>query len=181
MMADYGVGALGGVVLIDPATGLPYKAEGGGGGGAVASVNGKTGAVVLSAGDVGAATSAQGALAATAVQSAGLTKAAVGLGSVDNTSDANKPVSTAQAAAIAAVAASVTAQQMTVNMLRDLGAEPQTLMSGVTLQPINSLNEYGFDPTAPPPPVELMVRDGAGNGIDLFTGAGVALTPYRMP
>lgn len=31
-MADYGVGALGGVVLIDPTTGLPYKAEGGGGG-----------------------------------------------------------------------------------------------------------------------------------------------------
>lgn len=30
MMADYGVGALGGVVLIDPETGLPYKAEGGG-------------------------------------------------------------------------------------------------------------------------------------------------------
>ena len=101
MMADYGVGALGGVVLIDPTTGLPYKAVGGGGG-AVASVNGKTGAVVLSAGDVGAATSAQGALAATAVQPAGLTKAAVGLGSVDNTSDANKPVSTAQATAIAA-------------------------------------------------------------------------------
>ena len=102
-MADYGVGALGGVVLIDPTTGLPYKAVGGGGGGgAVASVNGKTGAVVLSAGDVGAATSAQGALAATAVQPAGLTKAAVGLGSVDNTSDANKPVSTAQATAIGA-------------------------------------------------------------------------------
>lgn len=33
MMSDYGVGALGGVVLIDPETGLPYKAEGGGGGG----------------------------------------------------------------------------------------------------------------------------------------------------
>ncbi len=73
-MADYGVGALGGVVLIDPGTGLPYKAVGGGGG-AVDSVNGKTGVVVLSASDVG-------------------------LGNVDNTSDANKPVSTAQAAAI---------------------------------------------------------------------------------
>lgn len=101
MMSGYGVGALGGVVLIDPTTGLPYKAEGGGGGGAVASVNGKTGAVVLSAGDVGAATTAQGAKADTAVQPAGLTKAAVGLGSVDNTSDANKPISTAQASALA--------------------------------------------------------------------------------
>ena len=73
-MADYGVGALGGVVLIDPTTGLPYKAAGGGGGGgAVDSVNGKTGVVVLSASDVGAATTAQGAKADTAVQPAALT------------------------------------------------------------------------------------------------------------
>ena len=75
MMADYGVGALGGVVLIDPATGLPYKAAGGGGGGgggAVDSVNGKTGVVVLSASDVGAATTAQGAKADTAVKPAAL-------------------------------------------------------------------------------------------------------------
>ena len=72
-MADYGVGALGGVVLIDPGTGLPYKAVGGGGGGgAVDSVNGKTGVVVLSASDVGAATTAQGAKADTAVQPAAL-------------------------------------------------------------------------------------------------------------
>lgn len=53
MMSDYGVGALGGVVLIDPVTGLPYKAEGGGGG-AVSSVNGQTGEVVLTAADVNA-------------------------------------------------------------------------------------------------------------------------------
>lgn len=75
---------------------------------------------------------------------------------------------------------SLAAQQMTVNMLRDLGAEPQTLMSGVALQPINSLDEYGFDPTAPPPPVELIARDGSGNELDLFTGASVALKMYRM-
>ena len=48
---------------------------GGSSGGAVESVNGKTGAVTL-------------------------TKADVGLGNVDNTSDANKPVSTAQQAAL---------------------------------------------------------------------------------
>lgn len=54
------------------------------------------------------ATEAQGAKADTALQPTGngsqltgLTKGQVGLGNVDNTSDANKPVSTAQAAAIA--------------------------------------------------------------------------------
>lgn len=104
---------------------------GGGGGGDVASVNGKTGVVVLSAGDVGAraagtvpwadvsgkpatfppaigatATTAVAgndarlAKADTAVQPAGLTKAAVGLGSVDNTSDAAKPISTATQTAL---------------------------------------------------------------------------------
>jgi len=51
---------------------------------------------------IGAATAAQGAKADSAVQPAGLTKAAVSLGNVDNTSDVNKPVSTAQAAALAA-------------------------------------------------------------------------------
>lgn len=123
---------------------------GGGGGGDVASVNGKTGTVVLNASDVGAAptnhtqaistitglqaeldskatpgqipdpsdfaTAAQGAKADTAVQPAAisnfvpntrtvagkplsanvdLTKVDVGLASVDNTSDVNKPISTA--------------------------------------------------------------------------------------
>lgn len=89
------------------------KITGGGGtGGAVDSVNGKTGTVVLAAADVGAATSAQGAKADTAVQptrkvagkalSADVTlvKGDVGLGNVDNTSDANKPISTATQAAL---------------------------------------------------------------------------------
>lgn len=141
----------------------PVPGGGGGGGGDVASVNGKTGTVVLNAADVGAAptnhtqaistitgltdalagkastadldntfgiaTNAQdtadsaNALASTAVQPAALAtlvpntrtvagkplsadvtlaKGDVGLGNVDNTSDANKPVSTAQANAIAA-------------------------------------------------------------------------------
>jgi hypothetical protein len=47
------------------------------------------------------ATAAQGILADSAVQPAGLTKTAVGLGNVDNTSDANKPISTAVATALA--------------------------------------------------------------------------------
>lgn len=55
---------------------------GGGGGGAVDSVNGRTGAVVL-------------------------TKTDVGLSAVDNTSDASKPISTATATALAGKAAAV--------------------------------------------------------------------------
>ena len=38
MAKNFGPGILGSVVLIDPATGLPYKAEGGGGGGSANAV-----------------------------------------------------------------------------------------------------------------------------------------------
>lgn len=73
------------------------------------TVNGKSlsANVTLTAGDVGAepafaaGTSAQYRCGDKTWQT--LNKAAVGLGNVDNTSDADKPVSTAQAAAIAAV------------------------------------------------------------------------------
>lgn len=101
------------------------SATGGGGGGAVDSVNGQTGVVVLAIPetpeDIGAATATQGTKADTAVQPAALSsyvptsrtiagkalssnvtlvKADVGLGSVDNTADSAKPVSTAQQAAL---------------------------------------------------------------------------------
>lgn len=46
------------------------------------------------------ATAAQGSKADSAVQPAGLTKAAVGLGNCDNTSDANKPISSATQTAL---------------------------------------------------------------------------------
>lgn len=61
----------------------------GGGGGAVDSVFGRTGDVVAQSGDY--------------------TKSQVGLGNVDNTTDLNKPVSTAQAAADALVASNAAA------------------------------------------------------------------------
>ncbi len=69
------------------------------------------------------ATAAQGAKADTAVQPAGLTKAAVGLGSVDNTPDASKPVSTAQAAADTAV------QNYAVDRTHHSGSQPSTTIS----------------------------------------------------
>lgn len=79
-----------------------------GGGGAVSSVNGQTGAVVLAASDVGALPSTYTAPVTSVAGRTGavtLAKADVGLGSVDNTADSAKPVSTAQAAADAAVLA----------------------------------------------------------------------------
>ena len=78
---------------------------------AIASWNGRTGAVVPQSGDyTPAQVGAEPAIAAgtTAQYRRGdktwqtLNKAAVGLGNVDNTSDANKPVSTPQATALAA-------------------------------------------------------------------------------
>lgn len=73
------------------------------GGGAVDSVNGQTGVVVLDAGDVGA--DPAGTAAGLVDDLSGVTNAAtartnLGLGNVDNTSDANKPVSTAQQTAL---------------------------------------------------------------------------------
>lgn len=90
----------------------------GGGGGAVSSVFGRDGDVVAEAGDyaIGDITGLSAALTAKADASAlldhtsntsnphGVTKSQIGLGNVDNVSDANKPVSTAQAAADTAVA-----------------------------------------------------------------------------
>jgi len=74
-----------------------------GGGGAVDSVNGQTGVVVLAASDVGA--DPAGTAAGLVDDLSGVTNAAtartnLGLGNVDNTSDANKPVSTAQQTAL---------------------------------------------------------------------------------
>lgn len=76
------VGTNGQVLAADSATasGLRWADASGGGGGAVDSVFGRTGAVTAQAGDY--------------------TKSQVGLGSVDNTSDASKPISTATQTAL---------------------------------------------------------------------------------
>ena len=66
-----------------------FDGEASGGGGAVDSVNGQTGVVVL-------------------------TKSSVGLGNVDNTSDANKPVSTATQTALNAKQATITGGATTI-------------------------------------------------------------------
>jgi hypothetical protein len=101
-------------------TGNP-PGSGGGGSGAVDSVNGRTGAVVLTKTDVGLSSADNTADTAKPVSTAqqtalnlkanlagptftgtvaGITASMVGLGNVTNTSDANKPVSTAQQTAL---------------------------------------------------------------------------------
>ena len=87
-------------IVVAPVTMAPGAP---GGGGAVDSVNGQTGVVVLDAGDVGA--DPAGTAAGLVDDLSGVTNAAtartnLGLGNVDNTSDANKPVSSAQQTAL---------------------------------------------------------------------------------
>lgn len=74
----------------DPADGDVWLKPGSSSGGAVNSVNTKTGDVVL-------------------------TKADIGLGNVDNTSDANKPVSTATQAALNGKVSSTTSKNIIVS------------------------------------------------------------------
>lgn len=79
---------------------------GGGSGGAVDSVNGQTGEVTLTAANVGALPSSTVYVSSVAGQNGAVTlgRGDVGLGAVDNTSDANKPLSQATIDALAAKA-----------------------------------------------------------------------------
>jgi hypothetical protein len=95
------------------------------GGSAVTSVAGRTGAITLAEADIAglgddlsakADASALGSHVANTSNPHGVTKAQVGLGSVDNTADADKPVSTAQQTALDGKAPTVhnhTASQIT--------------------------------------------------------------------
>lgn len=80
---------------------------------------------------------------------------------LDNTHDrgAGTPVSSA-------------AQIFTVNLLNDLGAQPQTLMSGITMQAQNPLDEYGVIPESEPPVEE--------NNHVFYLEDGTVLEPYIL-
>lgn len=67
---------------------------------AVKSVNGKTGVVTLVAGEIGAVPTTRTVAGHTLSANVTLVKGDVGLGNVDNTSDADKPVSTATQTAL---------------------------------------------------------------------------------
>ena len=124
----------------------------GGGRAGVMSFNGRTGAVTAQTGDY--------------------TKEQVGLGNVDNTSDSSKPVSTAQAAAIASAVAT----------------KQDTLASGTNIKTINGSSILGSG--------NLTISGGGGAGGDMFKAdydsnadgkvdaadvAGVATTALTVP
>ena len=73
------------------------------------------------------------------------TAAGVGLGNVDNTSDANKPVSTAQQTALNLKANSTHthAQADVTNLVTDLAAKQATLVSGTNIKTINGTPVLG--------------------------------------
>lgn len=159
------------------------------GGGAVSSVNGQTGAVVLAAADVSAiATAAAGANNGVATLDSGggvplaqlgnapagavssvagktgvvtLVKADVGLGSVDNTADAAKPVSTLQAAADTAAIASAASAAAALYQPTS-GKDATGGYAGLTLFKIN-------------------FRNAANTFTSFFTNAATAARTYTFP
>jgi hypothetical protein len=162
---------------------------GGGGGGAVASVNGKTGAVTLAASDVGADASG----AATAAQAAAIAAAAT-----DATSKANA----AQAAAISASAGQVTDAAMAGAWGSSTGAKvaadatvraafvaaSQLLLSDTRPgNPATGLVRIGLavsgsDTTAPSTPTNLAVVAGNAQNSLSWTAStdNVAVTGYKV-
>jgi hypothetical protein len=104
------IGTSGQILSADPASavGLRWTDAAGGGSGAVTSVNGKTGVVVLNTSDVGAEPVITAGNASQYWRGdkswQTLDKTAVGLASVNNTSDAAKPISTATQTALDAKA-----------------------------------------------------------------------------
>lgn len=58
-------------------------------------------------------------------------------------------------------------QQFTINLLRDLGANPETLMGGMTLRAATPLDEYGLDPAAPTAPT-AGTYDHQGNPLAMY-------------
>ena len=112
---DDATGAI--VALVGATPGAPTTPLGGAG--AVSSVAGKTGAVTLVKGDVG-------------------------LPSVDNTSDANKPVSTPQAAAIAAAVAPKAPATFTARALTNADDGANLICASAQIATVNTGLVSGF-------------------------------------
>jgi len=157
------VGAGYDMYVTDTTGSIAYASNASGSGGAVSSVNGQTGAVTL-------------------------TKADVGLGNVDNTSDANKPVSTAQQTALNAKensankATTMTGNEasnvlfLTAKAVYDWAVAlfQPLLVSGTNIKTINGSSILGAG--------NLVISGGGGGtatpiDIQLFTASGVWTKP----
>jgi len=89
----------------------------------------------------------------------GVTKAMVGLGNVDNTSDANKPVSTAQAAADAAVASAAAADATTKANAAQAAAVQRANHTGT--QTASTISDFTTAASAAAPVQSVAGRTGA--------------------
>lgn len=163
-------------VVVAPVTMAPGDATGGG---AVDSVNGETGVVVLDASDVGAdpAGTAAGLVDdLSGVTNASAARSNLGLGNVDNTSDANKPVSTAQQTALDGKAAAshshsgadITSGTVSTARLGTGTASASTYLRGdqtwAAVTPgASALNDLTDVDTAtdPPAPDDVLAWDGS--------------------
>jgi len=104
------------------------------------------------------ATAAQGALADTAVQPAGLTKTAVGLGDVDNTSDLDKPISTD-------VQAALSGKADTESGVPAGGSTGQVLAKASSADfDTQWVNQTGGGSSFPPTPTTVTLTDAMGDG-----------------
>jgi len=105
------------------------------------------------------ATADQGGKADNAVQPAGLTKTAVGLGSVDDTSDADKPVSTAQLSALDGKATSAQ------------GAKADSAVQPDALAAVATSGDYGDLENKPTIPAGLPTGGTTGQVASKASGA----------
>lgn len=138
---------------------------GSGTGGAVDSVNGKTGTVVLTYSDVGALPSTYTAPVLSVAGKTGavaLVKADVGLSSVDNTADADKPLSNATTAALAAKAADA-------DVVHKAGAET-----------ISGLKAFAVAPVVPDASWSIAKTAGLQSALDAKAGVSGGITGIQQ-
>ena len=143
----------------------------------VQSVNGKTGIVSLSASDVGAQPAGSYLTKETdptvpawakEENPPSYTKSDVGLGNVDNTSDANKPVSIAQAAAIADAKKAGTDAQSNLTTHTNNKTNPHGVTKDqVGLENVDNVKQYS---ASNPPPYPVTSVNGKTGAITLSAG-----------
>ncbi len=79
-------------------------------------------------------------------------------------------------------AVSTAAQQFTVNVLNDLGAPPQTLMGGMTLQELTPLDDYGRIPDSEEPtePVATQFFLEDGTPMEAYYKSSTGIVPLEI-